>query len=283
MDNKGQGSPKKLPTPVLWTLSILAFLLVAFGVIQPFILRQLGEPQGQDISAADAISILIAVITILAGGLGLAAFVYARDKSIESATETMQEVGRVSLGKTAQGLARLGLNQSALVWAQLHPLLIRTVHPDTVDWFRREEIVMTGMGAASQAVNFAERMDQDDPFSMGYVMEAKLNLAFYLACIQRFVPAEATEKRLGKVFETLPTVLEITGGQELAQLDRTTLQSLESLSWAELCCVQPDKQRWTDARIRVAKLIELMEEGTATLARLRYSTAFGPEFLEVAG
>jgi hypothetical protein len=272
---------RRFPPSLLWTLAISGFLLVAFGVAQPFVLRQLGEPQGQDISTADAISILIAVVTILAGGLGVAAFMYAREKVREDAKAEMSRVESESRIGLARAIARVGLNQAALLWTELDPLITKQVLPNSLDWFRRKQIIQGGINVASQTIRYTESLEKTDDVGVGYNSEARVNLAFFLACFVKFVPDEATEEDVAKVFELLPKVDDITQGQPFTRMTADRLQLLESLSWAELCCVDPTKDRWDLARRRVRVLLADAANERALLsplARARYVATFGPNF-----
>jgi hypothetical protein len=271
---------KKFSRPLLWAISILGILIVAFGVAQPLILRQLGEPKGSDISTADAISILIAVVTILAAGLGFTAFVYAREKATEFARTEMGRVEQDSKSELSNAIARVGLNQAALLWIQLEPLIIYGVIPGSPSELRRKHIIQSGIFVAQQTLTYTDTMDENDKDFARFTMEAKLNLAFYLSCLYWFARDTCREEDHARVFELLPTVREITDGTTLDKLEAGKLQFLESLSWCELCCVAQERQRWDDARKRIASLVHHEKGPLGPLAEIRYVETFGPTFFD---
>jgi hypothetical protein len=254
-----------------------AFLLAAFGVMQPLLLQELGLAQRGSLDVADVVSILVTVVSILVALLGLGIYFSVRDRIADDAKNLMKEAQGTILAEINRGVSRVKLNQALFCWLHLEPLLLDgpRSHGDVE---RTRDLVRSGASVSRQAIAEIEKAMEYDSTKEeldGCLLEAKVNLVFFQASLLRLGYAKDPQGVLGEVFTHLPSLVEATKGTPVTE---TFAQLVESVSWAELCCRPSTDPEWTEARDRVRGLLA---QGLLPRARTvaRYQRFFGAAVL----
>lgn len=242
-------------------------------------LRQLGETGGENLSTADAISVLVTVVSIVVAVLGFGIYLSIRDRMRNDARREMARVERRWRDEIALGVARSWLNQAALCWQQIEPLVVTPPETD-LEQERLVSLVYAGISVSNQTLEYIRRMQDGGHAGEGLRRleeEARVSLGFFSATLAKLGGVSPEDRAVLRedVRRQLPSLGELMAGRtDLAQLKPYEMELAESISWSVLCCSEPGSPPWDAAAATVRWLVEGERLPPAT-ARARYRATFG--------
>ena len=189
-DNSSSTEPpaaQSVSRPVIAGILAFGALLAAYGVAQPLVLRQLGETGGENLSTADAISVLVTVVSIVVAVLGFGIYLSIRDRMRNDARREIAHVERRWRDEIALGVARSWLNQAALCWQQIEPLVVTPPETD-LEQERLVSLVYAGISVSNQTLEYIRRMQDGGHAGEGLRRleeEARVSLGFFSATLAK--------------------------------------------------------------------------------------------------
>jgi hypothetical protein len=113
---------------------VVCLLLLAYGIMQPLLLRSMHLNNGENLKVADVISVLATVLAILAAAIGLLTY-----SVIE--TKVVQTVGDRIAASERDAKVPLYLSIAFALWVQLEPLLLNPLSHDLEEETARVRII----------------------------------------------------------------------------------------------------------------------------------------------